>query len=241
MLIDEAKVLVEDLKKLATSKIDSDEVSSLQEKRICLESWLGEINKLKGVHTLFGKQEILKSANQNVKGLTSLLNKILNEFRVDRNHETLTKENRWTDLDKKYSTFKDSLKSSLEGDWNTYFESKYSRPTPSVQQQTIAMNLPKNVDELQEYKKIFIELNEYKKSLPASEEIFDECDELLRKLDLISGRFVNAEKLPDFVVSFFLALKNSGMGGVPLCDVTPEVIDWLRSNNLLNNYVVRSK
>lgn len=241
MLIDEARVLVEDLKKLATLKMDSDEVSSLQEKRISLGNWLGETNELKGVHTLFVEQKISKSLSQYVKGLTSLLNKILNEFRVERNHETLTKENRWTDLERKYSTFKDDLKSSLEGDWTIYFESKYRRPSPFDLQQTIAMNLPKNVDALQEYKKIFTELNEYKRSLPTSEKTFKECDELLRKLDLLSGQFVSAGELPDFVKRFFLALKNSGMGGVPLSDVTPEVIDWLRSNKLLHNYVVRSK
>jgi hypothetical protein len=44
--------------------------------------------------------------------------------------------------------------------------------------------------------------------------------------------------VPGDVNKFFQAI---GTGGASLEMLTPEVIDWLRSNNSLMNYVVRAK
>ena len=62
------------------------------------------------------------------------------------------------------------------------------------------------------------------------------CDDLIALKDNMDF------DLPDDVKKFFKAMSHSRFGTrVTLCDITPEVLDWLKENNALSNYLVTQK
>jgi hypothetical protein len=87
---------------------------------------------------------------------------------------------------------------------------------------------------LQTYSEIYPRFISYKTKIPIGEQDFKNLKELSDKLSSIE--FQVGEDVPESVKIFFDAINLTG-ASLELLNI--EVINWLKENNLLNNYVVR--
>ena len=108
---------------------------------------------------------------------------------------------------------------------------------PEQRKQTIVQTLPENKVALDIYTRLYQRFNKYRNAVPASAEEFDAVQDCSDQLEAI--HFVEDDDVPGVVKAFFNA--TSSGSGANLDFLTAEVVDWLRTNNMLANYVVRAR
>jgi hypothetical protein len=99
------------------------------------------------------------------------------------------------------------------------------------------MTLPENRDALALYKGLYNRLSLYRTTVPSTAAELEEAQESSRQLSGI--RFVENNDVPSAVREFFNATSSGGGANLEL--LTTEVVDWLRSNGMLNHFAVRAR
>ena len=159
---------------------------------------------------------------------------ILNSFKSDLKSNTLTQGIRWKNLSDSLSTFTYQLKEFQLQQWQEYFDSHFfGGETPEIKKSMLP-STPFNLSSLQTYSEIYPNFIRYKIRIPIDEQDFKNLKELSDKLSTIE--FQVGEDVPESVKIFFDAINLTG-ASLELLNI--EVINWLKENNLLNNYVVR--
>jgi hypothetical protein len=155
------------------------------------------------------------------------------KFLNKRSSQTLKQGRRWSGLINRLTSVVSKINGSRKNDWNKYFENNcFGGPNPDQRGQTLGAT-PQNQRALTMYGVYFRKLSKYKDSHPNSSEEFMEMRDSSNKLSEIEFQ----EDIPDSVRKFLEATKR----GASLEFLTPEVIEWLRSNDSLDSYIVRAR
>lgn len=151
---------------------------------------------------------------------------------------TLVDKQRWSKLLSALAEFIASAETLQKQDWKAYFSGKlFGGVPPEQRKQTILQALPENQKALELYTRRYQCFNQYRNTVPSTIEALREVHAC--STDLAEIQFVENDDVPVPVRAFFSAT-SAGIGA-SLDHLTPEVIEWLRTNNMLANYVVRAR
>lgn len=163
---------------------------------------------------------------------------LFNRFAESPNSSTLVERQRWINLTDTCTRFLTVEETQQKQNWKSYFETRlFGGVPPEQRQQTILMSLSENQEALTRYKDLYKRLTFYRSMLPstiAELKGVQNCSEELSQI-----RFIENKDVPSSVREFFNA--TSSETGANLELLTTEVIAWLRSNDMLNNFAVRAR
>lgn len=217
---------VEEAAALSTKKTEIhtlvDKLAILAERR----SWL----KVGGV-TLSDPPDDLDKVRQTCRML-------ITRFAESPNSSTLVDRQRWIKLTDAVTKFLTVEETQQKQNWKSYFETRlFGGVPPEQRQQTILMSLSENQEALARYKDLYKRLTSYRSMIPCTIAELKDIQNWSEELSQI--RFIENKDVPSAVREFFNA--TSSETGANLELLTTEVIAWLRSNGMLNNFAVRAR
>ncbi len=199
-----------------------EKVANLAERR----SWL----KVGGV-SLSGPPDDLEKVKQTCRLLST-------RFGESPNSTTLVDKQRWKKLTEEVTRFQIIEETQQKQNWKIYFETKlFGGVPPEKREQTILIALTENQEAIAVYKNLYKRLAAFRTALPSTVEELKEVQNCSEELSQI--RFIENNDVPLAVREFFNAT-SSGVGA-DLELLTTEVIAWLRSNSMLNNFAVKAR
>ena len=123
-------------------------------------------------------------------------------------------------------------------DWKDYFSRKlFGGVPPEQRKQTILQALPENRKAFERYTYLYQRFSQFRNIVPSTAEVLREVHAFSN--ELASIQFVENDEVPVPVRAFFNAVSSGS--GASLDFLTQEVIEWLRINNMVANYVVRAR
>lgn len=238
MILDEARVARERLQRANAASSSVEEAESLARKKNELREWDSRVEFLVSRRSVLRQRNIPLSPAPNVERAKQLCGRILARFTESPKAATLVGMQRWTNLAQAFAEFNASEDTLQKQDWKGYYGSRlFGGVPPEQREQTILMSLPENQAALGLYRRLYRQLSQYRNSVPVAVEELDDLQACSRELSEI--RFVENGDVPVAVREFFNA--TSSGSGANLDLLTPEVIGWLRTSNMLNNYAVRAR
>jgi hypothetical protein len=151
---------------------------------------------------------------------------------------TLVDGKRWATLTTELIEFVTAAEALQKQDWKNYFGSQlFAGLPPEQRKQTILQTLPENRLAMDRYTRLYQRFNQYRNTVPTGTDALKEVHESSDGLEAIS--FVENDDVPAAVKAFFNATSSGSGAGLEF--LTTEVVDWLRVNNMLTNYVVRAR
>jgi hypothetical protein len=238
MLLDEAQNVRARLTRVEAASSGVEEANALATRRDELNTLVLQIMKLASRYTLLRAEGIPLTPISNIDTAKQVTTQIRDRFVESPKVSTLTNGKRWTRLVTTLNELKDSAEILQRQDWKNYFNSKlFGGVPPEQRRQTILPALPENRKALERYTKLYQSLNQYRNTVPGTVEALHEVHACSK--DLADIKFVENDDVPTSVKAFFNATSTGN--GANLDFLTPEVIEWLRTNNMLANYVVRAR
>jgi hypothetical protein len=238
MLLDEARNVHARLTRAEVASSGIEEANALSAKRDELQALAARIMMLTSRNTLLRAEGIPLTPIPNVDKAKQVITQSRDRFVELPKASTLTSGKRWTRLVTTLTELKNSAETLQNQDWKNYFSSKLFGGVPSEQRkQTILQALPENRQSLERYTSLYQRFNQYRNTVPSTVEALREVHTSSKDLEGI--QFVENDDVPTPVRAFFNATSTGS--GANLDFLTPEVIEWLRTNNMLANYVVRAR
>jgi hypothetical protein len=222
------------LNKIQEAKEGVDEAKTLDGLRNELGQLVNPIKQLASNAKLLSNQGLKLSSVLEFDSAVETVRKVSARFQEEPKSSTLRQGTRWSGLKNKLITLAINIGEAQANDWNTFFAINFFGGLPPTQRGAQLAPTPENKKALERYKILYQNFNKYRSNIPKDAEEF----EYLRKLSEQLNQIKFQEDVPGDVSKFFQAI---GTGGASLEMLTAEVIDWLRSNNSLMNYVVRAK
>jgi hypothetical protein len=215
-----------------------EEANALASKKAELAQHAARIVMLTRRNSLLRNEGIQLTPVQNAEKTRQLVIQIGDRFRESPKSATLVDRQRWTKLTAALTEFIVSGETQQKADWKAYFSSKlFGGVPPEQRKQTILQSLPANKNALEQYTFLYQRFNEYRNTVPSTVEAMRELHTYSQNLADIE--FVENDNVPKAVREFFGATATTT--GASLDLLTPEVIEWLRTNKMLANYVVRAR
>jgi len=238
MLLDDAWNVRARLARVEAASSGIEEANELATRRDELDALVVRIMVLASRSTLLRAERIPLTPITKIDQAKQAITQIRDRFVESPKASTLTNGKRWTKLMTTLNEFKDSVELVQKQDWKNYFSSKlFAGVPPEQRRQTILQALPENRKALERYTKLYQSFNQYRSSVPGTVEALREVHACSK--DLAEIKFVENDDVPISVKAFFNATSTGS--GANLDFLTPEVIEWLRTNNMLVNYVVRAR
>jgi hypothetical protein len=184
---------------------------------------------------LLSSEGVKLSPSNEVENTIGKVKNTLALFEKNLASSTLTQSNRWPQLVKNLQTLEKNITQSQLSDWKVFFEINFFGGGNPFQKESILPKTPANESALTEYKILYQLFNRYKTNIPRNIKEYTHLQEVSYKLSQI--QFQVGDDVPDAVQQFFAACN----AGASLELLTIEVIEWLRKNNLLGSYVVRTR
>ena len=238
MLLNESQTLRSRLTSIEQAKASVDEASSLSAKANEIAIWSAKVQKLADRNRLLRENKVLRSEVLDVKPILQIITLSSQRFAESPQTSTLVGGQRWTRLGISISELSTTVETLQKQDWVRHFTSNlFAGVPPEQRKQTIVQSMPDNVIALRNYANLYQRFNKYRHLVPANSQEFEEvhsCSELLSAII-----FQENDDVPGSVKAFFNATSSSS--GANLDFLTQEVVDWLRANNMLANYVVRAR
>lgn len=215
-----------------------EEAEALTAKRYELQELAGRIVILARRNTLFREHSVPFSPIPDLEKAKQLISQINARFSESPKAVTLVDKKGWSKLISTLAEFNASVEMLQKQDWKAYFSSKlFGGVPPEQRKQTILQALPENGKALELYTRLYQRFSQYRNTIPGNVEALREVLECSK--DLADIKFVENDDVPLPVRAFFNA--TSLGSGASLDFLIPEVIEWLRTNNMLANYVVRAR
>ncbi|MEI8574776.1 hypothetical protein U737_15180 [Methylomonas sp. LW13] len=233
LMLDRAQSMLNRLNKAREAGVDKEEATTLDGLRKELEQLANPISQLSFNAKLLSNQGVKLSTVSEFNSAVETVRNVSQRFQEAPKSSTL-KGMRWTSLNNKLKTLSTKSSEAQANDWKVFFSSNFFGGLPPNQRSAQLAPTPENKKALERYRTLYQHFNKYRSNIPRNTEEFDD----LRKLSDQLAQIEFQEDVPRDVSKFFQAI---GTGGASLEMLTPEVIDWLRSNNSLMNYVVRAK
>ena len=236
MLLNESEVLTERIKGTKNTQDNKEEVEALDALSTSIRVIGTSFQTLVGATRLLRKNKVplLFSDQKNLVEVLKTVKQITSDFDTSPISVTLKKGNKWHNLEKKLNPLTTQLNSTVHNSWKEYAQKIYfGGPRPSELDTRLALT-PKNKELLVEYRALYDEFDNYRNNLPKSESDFKKIKDLSEALK----KFNFEEEVSPEVKDFYDAITE---GCASLTLLTPEVMEWLKTNNLLIGYEVRIK
>jgi hypothetical protein len=163
---------------------------------------------------------------------------LFTRFAESPNSSTLVDKQRWKNLTDAVARLQAVEETQQKQNWKSYFEIKlFGGVSPEQREQTILMSLPENQEALALYKNFYKRLAAFRVTLPSSVEELKEVQNCSEELSQIG--FIENKDVPSAVREFFKATSSGTGANLEL--LTTEVVAWLRSNDMLNNFAVKAR
>ncbi len=239
MILDEAKKVRDRLLRAEEATSNVEEAAELSKKKGELRDLVDKVAnladrrcwlKLGGV-SLSDTPDDLEKVKQSCRMLSS-------RFMESPNSSTLVDRQRWKNFTDAVSRFQTVEETQQKQDWKIYFDTKlFGGVTPQQREQTILMSLPENQKALAQYTNLYRRLTAFRNKPPSTVEELKDLQKCSEELSQI--QFIENNDVPSAVREFFRA--TSSGTGANLDLLTSEVIAWLRSNGMLNNFAVKAR
>lgn len=238
MLLDEARVIRDRLIKMESASSSVEEAAALSAKANELALLATRVETASRRNRLLRERGVPLSPKQGADIARQVVNRLNERFTESPKPNTLVDGQRWTRLTAALGEFSTLTETSQKQDWMNYFITQlFAGVPPEQRKQTILQTLPENRPAMDSYTRLYQRLNQYRNVVPSSAEELDLVHDCSDKLGAI--HFVENDDVPGVVKAFFNA--TSSGSGANLDFLTAEVVDWLRTNNMLANYVVRAR
>jgi len=238
MLLKDAQIVRSRLVRAEAASIGIEEANALASKKADLEGHAARIVMLTRRNSLLRNEGINVTPTQNTEKTRQLVIQIGERFKESPKSATLVDKQRWTKLTGALTEFIVSGEAQQKTDWNVYFSRKlFGGVPPEQRKQTILQSLPANKSALERYTFLYERFNQHRNRIPSTVEALRELHTYSK--DLADIEFVENDDVPQSVRAFFSA--TSTATGASLDLLTPEVFEWLRTNKMLANYVVRAR
>lgn len=234
-LLELAQTTLSRLNKVKVSREGVDEAKALEERCNELLQKSAPIIRLAQNAKLLRNEGVKISTVPEISSVIETINNVSARFQELPKSTTLTQGRRWTGLINKLDAVTQRITDVQNKDWEVYFENNFfGGPHPSQRSARLAPT-PDNERAMKIYKELFSQFSKYRSKIPQDADDFA----TLRKLSEQLSEIFFQEDVPVAVKRFFEATSSSSGASLEL--LTIDVIEWLRSNNLLNNYNIRAK
>lgn len=238
MIREEARKARERLVRADAAMSSVEEADALSRKKNELRALAGKVTALAERRCMLQQGGVPLSEPHGVEKARQSCRMILSRFTESPKAATLVDKQRWTKLTESLTEFNAVEETLQRQDWKEYYGTKlFGGVPPEQREQTILMTLPENRDALALYKNLYKRLSLYRTMVPSTEAELREVQESSRQLSGV--RFVENNDVPSAVREFFNATSSGGGANLEL--LTTEVVDWLRSNGMLNHFAVRAR
>lgn len=240
MILDEARAARARLARANEASSNVAEAEALAKKKKELREMALRVDSLSSRRRMLRQGNVPLSPVPDVGQAKKMCSMILTRFEEDPKSTTLVNSQRWIKLQVALAEFNTAEETLQKQDWKNYYSSQlFGGLPPEQRKQTIVMTLPKNREAMDLYRELYKQFSQYRNSVPDTNDDLEQVQAWSRQLSVISQGFVDNESVPTAVREFFNA--TSLGSGASLELLTPEVFDWLRANNMLNNYAVRAR
>lgn len=238
MICDDAKKARERLLRVVVAMSSVEEAEALSRKKSELRALAEKVTTLAERRGLLKRGGVPLSEPPEVERVRQSCSMLHTRFTESPKAATLVDKQRWTKLTESLANFNAVEDDLQKRDWKGYYATKlFGGVPPEQREQTILMTLRDNQEALASYKRFYKQLSQYRAVLPCTGKELEEAQDSSRQLSEI--RFVENTDVPSAVREFFYA--TSSTSGANLELLTTEVVDWLRSNGMLNNFAVRAR
>ena len=238
MIGEEARKARERLVRADAAMSSVEEADALSRKKSELRALAAKVTALAERRYMLRRGGVPLSQPHDVEKAKQSCRMILTRFTESPKAATLVDKQRWTKLTESLTEFNAMEETLQRQDWKEYYCTKlFGGVPPEQREQTILMTLPENRDALALYKSLYKRLSLYRAAVPSTAVELEEAQESSRQLSGI--RFVENNDVPSAVREFFNATSSGGGANLEL--LTREVVDWLRSNGMLNHFAVRAR
>jgi hypothetical protein len=232
-LLADATATYERLKKLRTISEGADEAKAIESLRVDLAQLATSVNGLACSRELFCEHEVRLSAISELASTRESVQKARDRFREAPKATTLRQGTRWKSLTEKLQSVANKTKLAQDDDWRRHFDQNFFGGLAPAKRAATLAKTPENERALTRYTELYKSFIQYRLKPPTSAENFQELQLLSQQLTAIKFQ----EDVPDAVRTFLEALST----GAGLHLLSAEVLEWLRDNGLLANYVVRAR
>jgi hypothetical protein len=238
MLLSNSRAVRERLTNIESAKANVEEAMALSAKGKELEKLAAKVLTISGRNRILREQGVSRSANFEITSVLQIVSLSSQRFAEAPKSTTLVGGQRWTKLVSALENLATSADTLQKQDWVAHFASRlFAGVPPEQRKQTIVESLPENKLALDSYARLYQRFNRYRNAVPTTTDEFDKVHEWSNELGAI--QFVENDDVPGPVKAFFNAISSGS--GASLEFLTPEVVGWLRTKNMLVNYVVRAR
>lgn len=157
-------------------------------------------------------------------------------FKTEPTAATLKKGQTWTKLVDELDWAAKELSQLVLEVWRRSREEFFAGETPAKLRGRLARTA-KNDDALEQYRKLHQALDAAFSAAPTDSATIDEVKRLAKQLEAAASDF--DFDVPETVKAFLEAVQS--VAGAPLDLLTPEVVDWLKTNYSFDAYRIRAK
>lgn len=237
-MLNEARRVRARLVRTEVASTSVEEAAALAKKKAELILLAAKVKSLANRRDLLRNGGVTLSVAPDTEKVKQLCSLMLTRFSESPKATTLVDKQRWTKLTEALIEFNASEDTLQKQDWKGYYGTKlFGGVSPEQRKQTILMTLPENQKAWDRYKRLYTRFAEFRNSLPISAEDLKDVQNCSKELTEI--RFIENDDVPMAVRAFFNATSTGNGANLDL--LTTEVIDWLRTNNMLNNFAVRAR
>ena len=232
-IMDNAQATLARLNRIREAQVGVNEAKALEVLRGELLQLSGPINLLASKAKLLINKGVVITSVTDIGPIIETIKKVSSRFVEMPKSITLRQGKRWTGLSRKLEELAKKSGEIQADDWRNFFVNNFFGGLPPNQREAKLAPTPENKHALERYKVLYQSFVKYRSNIPKDTEDF----KTLRLLSEQLAQIKFQEDVPENVRKFFEATNT----GASLDLLTIEVIEWLRSNNLLSSYIVRAK
>jgi len=235
MLVQEAAQVLYRLQTAEKAKSGVEQAQELNDLRKELGERVERLRQVNARARLFRQNKIPLAPVPDAEHAIKLASEIATRFEEMPSASTLKKGKRWSGMLTTLDMLERSARSRQAEDWKAFHSTQlFAGPPPEQIKARVALT-PKNQEALLRYTDLYQKFAAYRNFVPETAQAIEE----VRKGSDALAKIKFDENVPRDVAQFFAATASSSGASLEL--LKPSVIDWLRSNNLLSTYVVRSR
>lgn len=226
MLLEQTEQLIQALNSFKTLQDSSNESQKYVGRKLELEAVSSYLESMSSVVLLFKREGFSVDIDDIVNYPTELFIKLYNNWIEDK--KTIINQNdffRRIDLKK----IELEIRDRLQKQWQNFIEEK--KPSINIDQLNILEKIPDLTNVISNLKEKLEQLGDYKKDLPKKENDFQFIISTSSEMSLLLEQ-LSSKGVPDSVSNF---LRKAGTyDGIDLAEITTEILDWLKENNLIH-------
>ena len=226
MLLEQTNQLINELKNFKTLQDSSNESQKFIGRNTELNAISVYLENISSIVFLFRKEGFSVDIDDIINYAAELFNNLYKTWLEDK--KSIIKSNdffRRVDL----KNIESEIRDRLQKQWQDFIENK--KPSINMEQLNVLEQIPDLSNVVYKLKEKLEQLDELKDELPLEEDDFklvisssSEMDQLLKQL--------SSSNIPDSVSNF---LRKAGtIEGIDLAEITTEILDWLKENNLIH-------